>query len=100
MNALLLTLQLVCTSPYYGMTIYVDAKVESETDYQVTLKDSRNNVMEMFRSEIRFDEVGSISEIDTHHMVENFNVKKTTAGWVGLYQYDLGYYPLTCVENE
>ena len=100
MNAVLLTLQLVCTSPYYGMTIYVDAKVESETAYQVTLKDSRNTVMEMFRSEIYFDEVGSISEIDTHHMVENFNVKKTTAGWVGLYQYDLGYYPLTCVENE
>ena len=100
MNALLLTLQLVCTSPYYGMTIYVDAKVESKTDYQVTLKDRRNQLMEMFRSEIKFDEVGSISEIDSHHWVENFNVKKTTAGWVGLYQYDLGYYPLTCVEIE
>ncbi len=100
MNGLLLALQLVCTNPHYGMTIYVDAQVESETEYQVTLKDSRNNIMEMFRSEIHFDEVGSISEIDAHHWVENFNVKKTTAGWVGLYQYDLGYYPLTCVENE
>ncbi len=100
MNALILALQLVCTNPQYGMIIYVDAKVESEKEYQVTLRDGRNEVMEMFRSEIHFDSLGSISEIEAHHWVENFNVKKTTAGWEGLYQYDLGYYPLTCVENE
>lgn len=100
MNAILLALQLICTNPHYGMTITVDAKVESKTEYQVTLKDSRSSVMEMFRSEIHFDEVGSISEIEAHHWFENFNVKKTNAGWEALYQYDLGYYPLTCVEKE
>lgn len=100
MNALILALNLICTNPDYGMTISVEAKVESPTEYSVTLKDSRNDVMEMFRSEIHFDEVGSIREIEAHHWVENFNIEKSAAGWTGLYQYDLGYYPLTCVEKE
>ncbi len=100
MNALVLALQLICTNPHYGTTITVDAQVVSQTEYSVTLRDSRNEIMEMFRSEIHFDELGSIKEIETHHWVENFEVRKTTAGWEGLYQYDLAYYPITCVENE
>jgi hypothetical protein len=99
MNALILALNLLCTTPYYGTTYHVEALVKSQTEYQVILRDSRMEEMEMFRSELKFDELGLISEIETHHMVENFEVHKTAAGWEGLYQYDLAYYPLKCSEQ-
>lgn len=99
MNALALTLQLLCTNPDFGTTIYVNAQVEGQAAYSVTLMNRHHEVMEMFRSEIRFDEVGSIREIEAHHWFENFEVSKSAEGWTGLYQYDLAYYPLTCIEK-
>lgn len=99
MNSLILVLNLLCTSPEYGMNIHVNVQVTDQKNYQVTLKDSRMVEMEMFRKELHFDELGSISEIEAHHWVENFNIAKMrTGGWEGLYQYDLAYYPIRCSE--
>lgn len=99
MNELILALQLFCTSPYNNVAIYIDAEVKSTTEYSVTLKNTRKEEMEMFRSKIQFDDLGSIIQIDTHHWFENFQVKKTDHGWEGIYQYDLAYYPLSCIEK-
>ena len=100
MHPFLLTLNLLCSNPNYGMSIHVEALIKSQTEYQVTLKNSHMSEMEMFRKEIHFDEEGSILEIETHHWVENFKIRKSENGWEGLYQYDLGYYPITCFEKK
>lgn len=100
MNPFILVLNLLCINVDYDMTIHVDVKVTDQNNYKIISKDSRMYEMEMFRKEVVFDEAGSVSEIKTHHWMENFNIAKMrTGGWEGLYQYDLAYYPLRCEEK-
>lgn len=91
-----LTLKLLCTSQM-GVTIHVNAQAIDTETYNVTLKNGYLEDMQVDRKEITFNEQGDMTKIETSYLWEALTIEKGPEGWGGIYMYDLGYYPLTCL---